>query len=66
MRVSRQAVSAWEVGKAMPTLLEFRELIALYGVSAERVLYGERIASAYEDLIDKIGVDGLAPSAVDG
>lgn len=37
---TRQAVSAWECGAAMPTLLELRELATLYVVSADHLLFG--------------------------
>lgn len=37
---SRQAVSSWEKGKTMPSLLELRELCLLYGVSADRIILG--------------------------
>lgn len=38
-RRSRQAVSSWERGETLPTLEEFSALAALYGVSADRILY---------------------------
>jgi transcriptional regulator with XRE-family HTH domain len=38
--ISRQAISSWEMGHTLPSLREFRELVSLYGVSADRVLFG--------------------------
>lgn len=38
---TRQAVSLWEVGSTSPTVPELRRLCALYGVSADLVLFGE-------------------------
>jgi transcriptional regulator with XRE-family HTH domain len=40
MVVTRQAVSAWERGANAPNIVELMSLIALYGVSADQVLYG--------------------------
>jgi transcriptional regulator with XRE-family HTH domain len=37
---SRQAISSWECGKTLPSLEEFRDLLTLYGVSADQVLFG--------------------------
>lgn len=37
---SRQAISSWESGKTLPSLLEFKELAALYGVSTDSILFG--------------------------
>jgi transcriptional regulator with XRE-family HTH domain len=42
MRVRRQAVSAWERGKSMPTLAEWYDLGPLYGVSLDFLVYGLR------------------------
>lgn len=42
LRVKRQAVSAWERGKAMPTLAEWYELGPLYGTSLDFLVYGLR------------------------
>jgi transcriptional regulator with XRE-family HTH domain len=43
---TRQKVSAWETGKAMPTLLECRELAVLYGVSLDYLAFGIRTVPA--------------------
>jgi transcriptional regulator with XRE-family HTH domain len=37
---SRQAVSSWEAGRTLPTVLELLELAILYGVSTDRLLIG--------------------------
>lgn len=66
MRISRQAVSAWEVGKAMPTLLEFRAIVELYGASAEHVLFGEGIADSYAEVVTKAMSADFEPSAFGG
>lgn len=51
---SRQAVSSWESGKTLPTLPEFRELVTLYGVSADEILFGTGdIAGSFAQLIAK-------------
>lgn len=41
MLVSRQAVSKWERGEAVPTTENLRYLSALYGVTMERLFGGE-------------------------
>lgn len=38
---SRQAISSWESGKTLPSLPEFRDLLTLYVVSADRILFGQ-------------------------
>lgn len=40
MGLSRQAISAWERGEALPTLLEFAKLTMLLGVSSDSLLFG--------------------------
>jgi transcriptional regulator with XRE-family HTH domain len=42
VKVRRQAVSAWERGKSMPTLAEWYELGPLYGASLDFLVYGLR------------------------
>lgn len=37
---SRQAVSSWEAGRTLPSVLELRELAILYGVSTDLLLLG--------------------------
>lgn len=37
---SRQAVSSWERGATMPTVIELRELALLYVVSTDAILIG--------------------------
>lgn len=37
---TRQAISSWENGITLPTLLVFRSLATLYGVSSDVILYG--------------------------
>jgi len=44
---TRQAVSSWESGKTMPSLLEFRQMATLYAVSTDKLLYG--VDSATEE-----------------
>ena len=43
---SRQAISSWEGGKTLPSLLEFKELASLYGVSTDQLLFGVEDVSA--------------------
>jgi transcriptional regulator with XRE-family HTH domain len=40
--VTRQTVSNWEVGRTSPGLAELAKICALYGVSADLILYGVR------------------------
>lgn len=40
MGLSRQAISAWERGEAMPTLVEFASLATLLGASSDSLLFG--------------------------
>jgi transcriptional regulator with XRE-family HTH domain len=42
--ISRQAVSAWERGQNLPTLMELRHLAVLYCVSSDYLLYGIQFA----------------------
>jgi transcriptional regulator with XRE-family HTH domain len=57
---TRQAISAWENGKTLPTLIEFRELASLYGVSTDLLLYGlDDIAAAGPKLLARIGTRGF-------
>jgi transcriptional regulator with XRE-family HTH domain len=44
MRVSRQAVSAWEKGESVCDLLQLAALCRLYGESADYVLHGIKTA----------------------
>lgn len=44
LAISRQAVSAWERGAAMPTVLQLCEVGLLYGASADFILYGVKTA----------------------
>jgi transcriptional regulator with XRE-family HTH domain len=37
---TRQAVSSWEAGRTLPSVLELRELAILYGVSTDMLLIG--------------------------
>lgn len=37
---TRQAISSWEAGRTLPSVLELRELAILYGVSTDRLLIG--------------------------
>jgi transcriptional regulator with XRE-family HTH domain len=37
---SRQAISSWESGRTLPTVLELRELAVLYGTSTDKILLG--------------------------
>lgn len=41
LRVSRQAVSRWELGETTPDLTNLKQLSALYGVSADYLLHDE-------------------------
>lgn len=43
---TRQAVSSWEQGKTLPDLSELRELVTLYGVSADAILFGVDVGEA--------------------
>jgi transcriptional regulator with XRE-family HTH domain len=38
--VKRPAVSNWEAGRNLPCLLQFRELLSLYGATAFQILFG--------------------------
>lgn len=37
------AIEAWESGKSRPCLVQFRSLIALYGVAGYQILFGENL-----------------------
>jgi transcriptional regulator with XRE-family HTH domain len=62
---SRQAVSSWESGKTLPTLVEFRELVTLYGVSSDVILFGADVQDECEAVLRKMGQD-FAPSGFCG
>jgi transcriptional regulator with XRE-family HTH domain len=48
---TRQAVSAWEAGRTLPSVQEFRKLVALYGISADAILFECDTTAAREDAI---------------
>lgn len=50
LRVSRQAVSAWERGVSVPNALELRLLAVRYGVSADFLLFG--VATPFKLVIE--------------
>lgn len=59
---SRQAVSAWESGRAMPDLKELTALASLYAVSTDSILVG--VADSEEegrDLLTRLGKSGAPP-----
>jgi transcriptional regulator with XRE-family HTH domain len=39
-KCSRQAISSWESGKTLPTLLQFQQMTEFYGVSPDSLLLG--------------------------
>ena len=52
LNVSRQAISRWEVGSAVPSTDNLRILSELYNVSVDDILKGE-VASDYKNLYEK-------------
>jgi transcriptional regulator with XRE-family HTH domain len=63
---SRQAVSSWERGSTLPSLLQFGQLLALYAASADDVLYGDdTILLAGQDLIRRASRQEEPPRFVD-
>jgi transcriptional regulator with XRE-family HTH domain len=38
--VTRPTVSNWEAGRNQPSLIQFRELLTMYGASPQMILYG--------------------------
>lgn len=51
---SRQAVSSWESGRTLPSLLEFRALASLYAVSSDALLFDmQDVAAAGSRAIDE-------------
>jgi len=50
MNVSRQAVSRWEVGAAIPSTENLKYLGRLYGVSLEYLLHDDVVEANYESL----------------
>ncbi|CAH1856564.1 helix-turn-helix domain-containing protein [Convivina intestini] len=58
MHVSRQTVSTWETGKNDPNLDILRELSQLFGVSFEKLVFGEEITMKPEKTIaEKVDQD---------
>lgn len=51
LRRSRQAISSWEAGRTAPSLEEFRDLTALYGVSADHMLCGVNVAAIFRGVL---------------
>lgn len=52
MKVTRQAVGAWEVGRTTPSLREFRDLLLLLGLSADDVLSVVSAAEVYKNAME--------------
>ncbi len=64
--VSRQSVSKWEINKAMPGIDKVRQLCSFFGVSADRLLFGDVDAGNKEDKKEGnkyFGTDGFRGEA---
>lgn len=60
---SRQAVSAWESGRALPDLLELAEMASLFAVTTDSLLVG--VADSKEEgraLLKRLGKPGTPPA----
>jgi transcriptional regulator with XRE-family HTH domain len=60
---SRQAVSAWEGGRAMPDLAELIQLASLYAVTTDSLLVG--VSDSEEEgrsLLTRLGKPGAPPA----
>lgn len=63
---TRQAVSAWEAGRAMPALDDFLSLSILYGAPANQLLHGlEHIEEAGHAALTRV-MDAARASATRG
>ena len=51
---TRQAISSWESGRTLPTLLEFRNLLTLYGVSSDKILFGGDIEGEMAQVLARV------------
>lgn len=63
MAVSRQTVSSWERGATSPGIEELASLCALYGVSADQILYGQKSVRFGADDLRQIVVRHAGPGA---
>jgi transcriptional regulator with XRE-family HTH domain len=60
---SRQAISAWESGRALPDVLEVVELASLYGVTTDTLLIGvEDSAAEGRALFGRLGKPQVPPA----
>ena len=60
---SRQAVSAWESGRAMPDLLEVDTLASLYAVTTDSIIKGVVDSTAEgRALLERVGKPGTPPA----
>ncbi|MBS9338743.1 helix-turn-helix transcriptional regulator [Fructobacillus sp. M2-14] len=57
MHVSRQTVSTWETGKNYPNLEIMRELSLLFGVSFEKLVFGEETMKKENTVAEKVDLD---------
>lgn len=54
MRISRQTVSRWETGAAIPSVENAKYLSELYGISVDELLYGARMSLTAETIPENI------------
>lgn len=57
MRISRQTVSRWETGAAIPSVENAKYLSELYGISVDELLYGARMPLTVETIPENIAPD---------